>query len=526
MGKRVFLAVFCVFMMFTGCNENVDTTATLQTEPETTAVAVNMDEVVFEKENISLIESDGGFGAVYGMSKDMEVTQYDGVTYAFEPNISLEERKACIEATKTILNRIGTGPNIQINIYTASSYRYTFVKESVVFTHVQDWESIDYACAVLYGLFGEYCNYGMIYGYANYLYNDIYGLPLDVLDAGWSYDGNMDSLDLTLLCFRDEFVDEETIQNAQRIASTFVNQYINEKGAFAFQLLLRDSGNVENVDLFVQALAQFYASNGIDHAPTNILYRMGGKGYDYIVKCPYAVMYLEEDWFDANKDLCPYTYDNFLHENYSDAKQFFTINIRQMEQYQELFALESYNHDLDIFFTNYSGVKYSHYNGYAHAICLYNTASLMHEYIHALTFGSYMLEAWAVEGFARYYSYRYDYYGVAMSTVDYNSAPETTKFQYVHDFKRKIGRDIDMAQDYAELQHITAYVNSFDDPNDGDGYTAGASFIDYLISRLGEERVIEIICKTHNYGEYSYEELVADWNAFLQENYSDYQKIR
>ncbi len=513
-------------LLLSACGKQNDTTAPIPTEPAFSSVNINMDEIVFHKENISLIESEGGFGAVYGMSKDMEVTQYDGITYAFETSISLDERKNCMEATKTILDRIGTSQSIQINIYTALSYRYTFVNEAVVYTYVQDWQSVDYTCAVLYGLFGEYCNYGLIYGYANYLCNDLYGFPLDILDAGWGYHGNMDALDLTLHCFRSEFVDEETIQSVQRVANTFVNHYLGEKGAYAFQILLRNSGNSENVELFVQTLAQFYADNGIDHTPTNILYRLGGKSYDYIVKCPYAVMYIEEDWFDANKDLCPYTYDNFLHENYTDVRAFFTINIRQMEQYQELFALDTYNHDLDIFFTNYSGVKYSYYNGIAHVMGIYNTASFMHEYIHALTFGANIQEAWAGEGFARYYSYRYDYYGNAMSTVDYNSAPEITKYQYIHDFKRKIDRDIDMAQDYAELQHITAYVNGFDDPNDGDGYTAGASFIDYLISRLGEEKVIEIICKTHDFGEYTYEELVADWNAFLQENYSEYHKIR
>ncbi len=519
MKKGSIVCVFiCIFFLLAGCGMQSDSLV-----PPTT---INMDNIPFHKATVDLLEAEGGFGAVYGMSKEMEIAQYDGVTYAFEPSIPMEERQQCIQKTKAILDRIGTGQSIRINIYTKASYGYTFVNQAVVYTHVQDWQSVDYTCAVLYGLFGEYCNYGMIRGYANYLLTENNGTPLDVLSGSWGYDGNMDALDLTLLCFRSAFVEEENIVSIQRIANTFVNQYIKEKGVYAFQILLRNSGNVENVDLFVQELAQFYASNGVDHTPTNILYRLGGKGYNYIVKCPYAVMYIEEDWFDANKDLCPYTYDNFLHENYTDVRQFFTINVKQMEQYQELFALESYNHDLDIFFTNHSGVKYSHYNGIAHAICLYNTASLMHEYIHALTFGSYMLEAWAVEGFARYYSYRYDYYGVAMSTVDYNSAPETTKYQYIHDYKCKIDRDIDMARDFAELQHITAYVNGFDDPNDGDGYTAGASFIDYLIFRFGEEKVIEIICKTHDFGEYTYEELVADWNAFLQENYFDYHKIR
>lgn len=515
MRKSLLLIIICILLL-AGCERQRDAASD----------GIDMDAMVFQRESVELIESENGIGAVFGMTKDMEVAQYEGITYGFEPGISLEEREKCILATKAILDRIGTGQSIRINIFATASYAHTFINEAVVYTHVQDWQSVDYTCAVLYGLFGEYCNYGMLYGYANFLRSEIYGTPMDVLTGAWGYDGNPDALDLTLPCFRNEFVDETNVASCGLIANTFVKKYIANKGEYGFLILLRNSGNVENVDLFVETLSQFYAEKGIDHRPTDVLYRLGGKSYDYIVKCPYAVIYVEKDWFDANKDLCPYTYDNFLHVNYSDVRQFFTVNIAQMKQYQDLFALDSYNNDLDIFFTNHSGVKYSYYNGLFHVAGIYNTASFMHEYIHALTFGSNIQEAWAGEGFARYYSYRYDYYGNAMSTVDYNNAPQETKYQYIHDFKHNIGRDIDMAQDYAQLQHITAYVNGYTSPNDGEGYAAGASFIDYLISRFGEETVIEIICKTHDFGEFTYEQLVADWNTFLQENYSGYQTIR
>ena len=465
-------------------------------------------------------------GACYAATKDIEITQYQGTAYAFDPSISLDDRKQCIQATKAILDRILPAESIQINIYTTGSYNYTFVDAGTVHTHVQNWESLDYVSTILYSVFGEYCNYGMIYGYANYLLNAIYGTPLDFLSENWDYFGNPDALDVNLLCFRKEFMDADSIASIQKISNTFVKTYIEINGEAAFLALLKSSGDVDAVDAFVQALSAYYASNGINHTPASILYRLGGKSYDYIVKCPYAVMFIEEDWYDANKDLCPYTYDNFLHENYSDTKQFFEINIRQMEQYQELFRRDSYNHDLKVYFTNHSGVKYSHYNGYRHGIALFNTASFMHEYIHALTFDSYILEPWAVEGFARYFDKKYDYYGVAMCNVDYNNVPETAKFRWLYEYKEKLGRDIDIFTDGLDIDHITTYVYSYDDPNDGDGYTAGASFVGYLISRLGEEKVIEIICKTHDFGEYTYDQLVADWNTFIVENYSNYTKIK
>lgn len=516
--------ILCMTLLLAACDAQSGTTASLLTEPTTAApTAVNMEEISFHRETISLIEAKDALGVEYAAKKDVEIAYYQGITYAFEPSISAEDRKQCIQATKAIFDTVGLDAGIQINIYTTASYGYTLVDGGMVHTHVQDWVGVDYTTAVLYGIFGEYCNYGMIYGYANYLLAEIYGSPLDVLSGSWGYAGDPDALDLNLLCFRGEFVDGESIKSIQKIANTFVADYIAKCGEAAFFELLRSSGDADAVDTFVQTLTSYYADKGIAHEPTGILYRLGGKSYDYIVKCPYAVMYVEKDWTDANKDLCPYTYDNFLHENYTDTKQFFTINIRQMEQYQALYARDSYNHDLKIYFTNNN---YSHYNGIRHAIGLANTASFVHEYIHALTLLSSLTEDWARDGFARYYSYRYDYYGNAMRTADYNSVPNTAKSQWVHEYKQSIGRDIDMETDHAELMHIATYVNDYDDPNDGGGYTAGASFVAYLISRLGEGKVIEIICKTHDFGEYTYEELVADWQVFIQENYSGYTKVK
>lgn len=518
------LLFFVCCILLTACVAHGDfSTSSTSVPSSSSSISIDFNNISFSQATVDLFEAQNGLGSNYSAIKTVEMTEYNGTTYAFEPHISLEDRWACMESTEAILSRLPSVSHLQINIYGVDSYGFTFIDTGVVNTYAQDWSGVDYTTAVLYGVFGEYCNYGMIYGYANYLLAEIYGAPLDVLDGSCNYAGNTEVLDLTLLCFRSEFVDEESITSIRKIANTFVADYIGNYGETAFLELLGSSGDVGTVDSFAQTLSAYYANQGIDHTPTTILYRLGGKSYDYIVKCPYAVMYIEKDWTDANKDLCPYTYDNFLHENYSDTKQFFTINIRQMEQHQDLYALDSYNHNLKIYFTNY---QYSYYNGIRHSIGLANTASFVHEYIHALTLASSMNEDWARDGFARYFSYRYDYYGIAMSTVDYNSVPDIPQYHWIHEYKQNIGRDIDMETDFAELQHIATYVNGYDDPNDGGGYTAGASFVAYLISRFGEEKLIEIVCKTHDFGEYTYGELVADWQSFLSENYALYTRVK
>jgi len=513
------MLLLCLLLSQSACNVRTPEPSTVPT------IGFDIHEVTFTKTPVKLLEATNAIGASFGLNKDLQITQWNGVTYAFEPSISLDDRQECITATDAILKEIGCNQSIQLHIYAKETYDCSFIEGNSVFTHLQDWYSPEYISVLLYGLFGEYCSYGMIYGYANYLARELYGLPLDICKDGWEYDGSLDALDLNILCFRSEFTSDKDIESVRKIANTFVSGYIQTHGTAQFHKLLENSGDIQTIHLFTGALADFYAANNLHYTPTQLLYRLGGKGYDYIVKCEYATMYIEKDWYDANKDLCPYTYDGFLHQNYADTRQFFTINIAQMEQYQRLFALDPYDHNLKIFFTNHSSnTSYYHYG--LHAVALWNTASFMHEYIHALTWKGIIRENWAGEGLARYYGHRYDYYGNAFSSADYNSLPNESKWRWVHEFKANLGRDIDTSIDFEELQHLHTYAFNYDDPNDAKGYASGASFIGYLISRFGEEKVIEILCVTHDFGEYTYEALVADWQTYIRETYSGYSKVK
>lgn len=516
-GMIALMLVLAVFIL-AACAEELPPADTTPTAP---AEVFDISQVAFTKTKVLFHESGSSREGLagFGLNKDLETATLEGVTYGFDPAIRMEERTACIETTQAILAALDTGKTVSINIYNPNTYDQTFSRNGAVFIPAQDWTTPEYITSVLLGLFGDYCNYGAVLGYANYLCQQLYGVPADLCGQDFAYTGTPNALDLNILCFRPEFVTKAEIESAHRLANTFVAQYIQKNGAVAFHRLLESSGDPAQVSVFCDALAAFYRSMGIEHTPSPILYRMGGRTYNYIVKCDYAIMYIEKTWTDLNKDLCPLTYDNFLHENYADVRHYFTTSATEMGQYQDLFGLTSYNNDLHIYFNNHTGT-YSHYIESIHSIVLHNTASLSHEYIHSLTANTNIRELWAHEGFAYWFDSYYNLYGNAMSTVDYN----TVTYPYVVEFREQLGRDFDMSVDFTELWHVTTYAHSIDDPNDSKGYAGGASFIGYLISRFGEEKVIEIICRTHDFGEYTYEELVADWQVFIQENYSGYTK--
>ena len=78
---------------------------------------ININKLDFNKQEITLIEVENALGASFVMRKNMEVAELDGTSYAFEPDISLADRKACIKATDEVLDRISIDANISINIF-------------------------------------------------------------------------------------------------------------------------------------------------------------------------------------------------------------------------------------------------------------------------------------------------------------------------------------------------------------------------------------------------------------------------
>ncbi len=528
------LLLACVMLALVSCGEHELPPETDTTAPDTGSIAFDISEVEFTSKREVMTESENSLGATFALNKTLDTAVIGATAYAFEQTVSDEDRADCVQATEDILNKIGGDRSVEVFIYTSETYDYSYIMDGKVYTHVQDWHSPEYVSDLLWGLFGEYCNYGMIYGYANYLCEELYGYQPEVWEENRGYEGELISLDMNLLCFRPEFVTQDDVDAVKRIANTFVSEYIDENGEAEFQILLEKSGNTEEVEEFTSVLDNFYLTNGIEHTPSTVLYRPGGCTYDYIVKCKFAEMYIEKDWVDANLGINPLVYEDFLHSFYTDTRHFFQTTISEMESYRELFsfAIPSYNDDLDIYFSKYVHINTSYYDGNFHSVALMNVASFMHEFIHSLTLDATIKDGWSVEGFATCFNARFNTYGNAMTTADYNDIEKYTDVQTrqtlecVNEFKEKLGRDIDTSIDWIELQHIRSWSINYSTPNGGNGYIPGASFIDYLCRRFGERETLEMLLVTHDYFGLTYDELVADWREFLRENYSEYTQIR
>lgn len=453
----------------------------------------------------------------YGFRVDMAAAETEFAKYFFEESIDDCERETCIEVTEKILSdQALEGAMPEIYIFSQDRYNYKNISGNRLYLSVQDWESVEYITDVLLAAYGESTHYGTAFGYANYLAqrND-----WDSYDGKFSKPSVSDIYDLSLLCFNEEFVSLNDVAAAKEVACNFAECYITQHGEEMLQQLLRSHAKS------IEALAEYYKENGVSFIPSAVQYRYGGKKYDYLVYSDYGTFYITEDWTDMNAEYNPLIYDGFLHTNYADTKAFFETNLKQMKQYQDLFKLGDYNNDLDIVFSNpISASKTSFYQSVNHRIYLYNVDSFMHEYIHALTMPTASMQMWQVEGFARYFSYYYDFYGMPFLYQDYNNASDIPELKYIHEYLDAINRPIETVKDYYELENIAVYSRSFTNPNAN--YVAGSSFVQYLVKEYGEEAVINSIYRHGNPLPAPHIKLVQAWNEYIETNYASYSKYK
>lgn len=446
--------------------------------------------------------------------KNMEYYESEFICYGFESSVSEADRASCISAAEKIAKQLSPEKSVSVFVFSEDTLADVFIKDNVLYTPPRDWNSPEFAADILAAYFGEYCNYGALYGYAEYLLGN----------SGGDFSREYPSVfDLNFLCFDERFVSLDEASAAKAISCAFVLDFLSEHSAKELHSVISSGGDNDSIGLFNDALSKFYKKHSIDFSPSAVCYARGGYSFDYIAKCSYGTFYIEKDWQDSHSAQNPLTSENFLHENYADIKTFFEANSSQMESYQKLFSLDFYDNSLNVVFTN--SVSYSYYSPGKHTVYLLNIDSLMHEYIHSLVSSVSVKTDWAIEGFARYFSYKYDLYGIAFLNADYNSISENESTLYVREYIENIGRPIDMSTDFREVENIAVYSRSYKDPNIS--YAAGSSFVGFLADTYGEEAVISYVCTKGSFTEVfgiSYSEAVSLWNEYMESNYSNYNK--
>ncbi len=458
----------------------------------------------------------------YSFSKEAYFTETQYARYYFETTISESQRQSCIEATDKIIAELeAVNEKTGIYIFSKESFNGVNVSDNALWTYETDWKSADYVANVITAAYGEGCHYGLAFGYAVMLCEKF------AWESSYKYIDSIpddpEIFDLNLLCFDKNFVSEKDLKIVRQTAGEFVDYLKELYGADNVVRLLSNSNTYDGMIELNRELEKYYAVREIEYSPSMLRFSYGGVSYDYVLQSEFADFYIGTEWTDLNCDVNPLVSENFLHENYSEVKEFFERNLDQMLSYRELFALGSYDNELAVIFPNAGKAsQYSYYQSASHQIIVYNVDSLMHEYIHALTKPATAQKLWETEGFARYFSYYYDYYATAFLNEDYNTAVESEKTEYLFEFKQTVDRPIDIQIDFKELENIAVYSRGYTDPNES--YAAGSSFVQYLVREYGETFVAQCIYGDGSDFPKSYSELVDGWNRYIEENYSAFSR--
>ncbi len=448
----------------------------------------------------------------------MEVAFYGNAEYAFGTEIGENIRTECVLATHTLLQYLDVYTDMKILMISDEGDKKCFVENGTVYiTGFQEFKSVDYIASVLPAIFGEYCNYGLVYGYASFLCEELFGIKTKtnapVFEKDWQY------YDINLLCFNGKFVSANDEENAKNISCDFVKKYIKENGMKSFNRLLISSGKTDNNSLFLQALSDYYTQNGVTPVLSEILYGYGGFSYHYYAVCDYAVFCVPYDWKDRLQERAPEAYNGFLNFDYAQTRRFFEVNEKELKQLRDVFGLESYKEGLYITYTDQN----PYYFKESHIIQTPSHAHTRYNYIYSLLCNT-ELKMWQKYGIAGYFGNKYNEYGVHVLNEHYKNRGNGPVWEFANAFVEKTGRDIDVSKDMTDLQHIYVYYNNDYGLESTD---SAASFVEYLISVFGEEKIVDYVVgriRLEDITEKSLDTLKSDWKDYVETEYSEYTK--
>ncbi|MGN1001719.1 MAG: M56 family metallopeptidase [Oscillospiraceae bacterium] len=446
--------------------------------------------------------------------------------YHFDPAVSQESRNQCVAWTEAILTRMGA--DSVPDVYILSDYDSVWIRDGTLISGSAEFNTIDYAAQVIELALGGWANYGTVYGYANYLSRA----------AGWEYSvtGTAEGFaacparDLNLLCFRAPFVSDEELDENKRIAAAFAEDCITAKGEGAYIELLRLSGDTGTVDAFNEVLSAWYREQGVDYAPSPVLYSFGGQFYDYRVKSSHANWLMARDWVDVYAEgtvtAAPFMDKSFLHGDYGEIKLFFELNDDQLTRIQETLALAYYDNEITVNFTpfSYNGVRDNYIDLGQKSIDAAFTAFVMDDItlIYLMeNHGFSELDSFNVleYGLTRYVLVGNDAYGGIARSIRYNQRCFLGEaYQGFAEFYfSRTEQELDYDRDYR--QFCDAYAYYFGGTSN---YSGPVSYFCWLVDQYGFETVRDAVTgrvsekEAFGRGE---DELKAEWMESLRESF-------
>lgn len=392
----------------------------------------------------------------YGTYSIYEYTKYEGVTYYFQAEeYDKSQRSTIIANVDKVLQilKLTNEQNIpkEFSIYFGSALKTQGIYGNVFYTTAYE-DTIENIIPLLQGIYREYANYGILYGYANFLLKEL-GIETksictkeEIANYLIQQDDKMVSgiLDLNLPFFEQIYADKKINDISKSIAVLFVEDMIQTYGMEEIHTMLTSSYSLDtsfdnmfcnriNEWLETELKMEYDSKNEageitptacIHEQVTNtecdcLFYRMKKpytyairfeknyafdcENYPYILHTVSTKSYIHKDmqtlWYESETMQS----EKFDYLKIMQYFQFLETNIEIAKQYlSQWLDIEDNRVTMQFFMPNaYENIAKSQYHFGRHTASVVLLQLGYHEYIHHLT-SKYYPESWLVEGLAVY----------------------------------------------------------------------------------------------------------------------------
>ena len=481
MARKQILSViilFCTFILVGCTNTSSETTLYEALGPESILVKAPEGEV-----NDFVI-----FSAIHIISEKADIY--------FEDSVSLSDKTKIIE---TIFDMIDYLPVAIGTSYVVSDKIGNWVDNNIVYLNATDfYENNNFLCFTLLKSFGDQSNYGLVYGYSQYLLNNsdtISTQEIHELTENKKY-----IFDLTWPLFLSEYVSIEVIEASKSIATMFVGDLISTQGNDVFITLLQESSTFsESFDTNLSFyLKQWLLAQGIDceFSRPNVIIRYSkvSSKFPVMAETERTKYYFSQGYIGTGiygVSLIDYVevkdYISTLESEMSEVRTFVNNDL-SVETYGKI---PIYHNLRDMESDSYGGI-YIGSKEYS-KIIVYSIGATLHEYVHYATIGSIYSDisadtkAYLSEGIAVYIASLYDKYWIETSYSEYQICLETNPdnlITFITNFEGYLERN---SLDFNMLDYIDCYVYTFGKETTYPNYITSTSFIRYLHDNYGDE---------------------------------------
>ncbi len=465
-------------------------------------------------------------------------TKTDKATYYADAGLPLKSKNQVVTYLEQVLDRLSIATPLNVYIYEDAGNGFVMEMDGLNAVHISPSASkMDIIIASLQGVKSPYVNYGLLYGIAAELHNELgYG---DIktksekqIKEFVSQNTDFDLYDLNYPSFTEKY--GYNTDMAKSIAVNFVRHLKNKFGEETPEKLLDFSAdfNFTFEHLYAVYMNEFLHSMGWKYSvvfPCSQIIKYASYTSDYplricTVSCDY---YLYKDYKDPDFENDGYYFDfkystikNIFCEfekayarirtdfEYGDSDRVAVI-IDQNDKYLDMLDIGG-TMDID------SGDN----------IRLRQIYGAVHEYAHSIAIRKYgFIRSWLTESLCDYYYFDVDFIIESLDLVEmygwyFNVQPEIQiRLENLYKYFILCGKSFD-EYDVVDFMALAVYTNPLEVSKFSN--FSSRSFLLYIINNYGIKSAIKLYTNPTGFEAIlgkTADEMIADWQCYLQEKF-------